>query len=848
MSQHVRNGLYYRLLSTLQSERSGVVYGTRLSGRSSIVQRLQNEIDARLRPRLVIHGIKRTSPPLYALRLALTSLGRDAPTDAAQLFSSLYQFLIDDEGILVVDNADRLDDDSLFLVERLFEHADHPCLVTTTISDARLTRCGDSAFPTSPRFELGPLDLEDGTALLTDVLDGTPSVADASRLVARAGGIPGLLVAMTRESQRAGVLVDDGGVWRLQRDSWVPIVTESALALLDGLGASEREDLTRLALLGRVDGELAERVVDQATLANLERHGFLYRVSDDDGAHRFGVSVQPEVLAGHLRRTAGLFVRRQLSAELAQAFPDAPLQLTPLDYEDDHDPGAGTFTPEIGGTYLSATIQQDVHARLVVLREQWQHHRTMADGITLLDVMVDTGRPATEIRAHLAQTRGLPAENSRERVVFALRESTWLAWVDKDLDRAVERLHAVQQEIGNEFSLVITGAIHHLRSVAGVESQRNDSWPTFLSLEHPEVARAFEAMMRGRYAESFAVLASDEAVPESSANLVNYTRVLSRIQQGELVEAVEAAREFRADATLRQDPEAVVLMSNALALALILIGRLHEASKTLVDALALGFPAFPFTTTHVSNLVMLSILQARRGMRARALITHQQAASFGVVYGPIPFAAPELAAAFIDYYDEAPGAGERLWSVCEKLLDRGYRSSAICAWAVGGPWTEPQNATIAEAIHEHVEPLFGPLLRYQQAVTRNTKEDLESSYNELTALGRNIFAAGLAVQRMRLAHNKRDEYDAWMNKARELTREVGLGGFEALRLPTRIKRLSSRERQIFDLLAAGESNQEIGDRLFLTTRTVENHVFRLLRKLELRSRHDVTQFWSELSQ
>jgi DNA-binding NarL/FixJ family response regulator len=48
--------------------------------------------------------------------------------------------------------------------------------------------------------------------------------------------------------------------------------------------------------------------------------------------------------------------------------------------------------------------------------------------------------------------------------------------------------------------------------------------------------------------------------------------------------------------------------------------------------------------------------------------------------------------------------------------------------------------------------------------------------------------------------------------------------------------LTSRERQVADLVAAGLSNQEIAERLFVSHRTVESHLSRIFPKLDVRSR------------
>jgi DNA-binding NarL/FixJ family response regulator len=48
--------------------------------------------------------------------------------------------------------------------------------------------------------------------------------------------------------------------------------------------------------------------------------------------------------------------------------------------------------------------------------------------------------------------------------------------------------------------------------------------------------------------------------------------------------------------------------------------------------------------------------------------------------------------------------------------------------------------------------------------------------------------------------------------------------------------LSRREREIAALVAHGHSNREIAEMLFLSTRTIDSHVGRILRKVGVRSR------------
>ncbi len=69
--------------------------------------------------------------------------------------------------------------------------------------------------------------------------------------------------------------------------------------------------------------------------------------------------------------------------------------------------------------------------------------------------------------------------------------------------------------------------------------------------------------------------------------------------------------------------------------------------------------------------------------------------------------------------------------------------------------------------------------------------------------------------------------------AAELLRELGVAGGPGKRTPGL---LSTREDEVLGLLATGLSNADIGSRLFISPKTVEHHVGRILSKLGLKNR------------
>jgi DNA-binding NarL/FixJ family response regulator len=75
--------------------------------------------------------------------------------------------------------------------------------------------------------------------------------------------------------------------------------------------------------------------------------------------------------------------------------------------------------------------------------------------------------------------------------------------------------------------------------------------------------------------------------------------------------------------------------------------------------------------------------------------------------------------------------------------------------------------------------------------------------------------------------------------ARRARAELRAAGGSPDALPTPNSPLTARESQVASMAAAGYANQEIADRLFITTHTVEYHLKKVFRKLGIDSRRQL---------
>ena len=137
-------------------------------------------------------------------------------------------------------------------------------------------------------------------------------------------------------------------------------------------------------------------------------------------------------------------------------------------------------------------------------------------------------------------------------------------------------------------------------------------------------------------------------------------------------------------------------------------------------------------------------------------------------------------------------------------------------------------------------PLAGAVAQHAEALRAGDGEGLLAASAEYEAIGDSTTAADVAAQAAdafnRAQQRKHGLYAAAL--ARELAEACGGLCTPALRNPVDIS-LTSREREVVELVASGLSNREIADRLVMSIRTVEGHLYRACQRVGAKSRADL---------
>jgi DNA-binding CsgD family transcriptional regulator len=153
--------------------------------------------------------------------------------------------------------------------------------------------------------------------------------------------------------------------------------------------------------------------------------------------------------------------------------------------------------------------------------------------------------------------------------------------------------------------------------------------------------------------------------------------------------------------------------------------------------------------------------------------------------------------------------------------------------------------TVTERLGELVEQIDGVLIgayaRHAAAVADGAGAALDQSVLEFERIGALLSAADAAAQAA-TAHESAGDRAALAASAATAGRLAAICG--GLRTPAVVAAahplpLTMREREIATLVAAGLSNKSIAERLTVSVRTVEGHIYRACSKLDVSDRSEL---------
>lgn len=761
--------------------------------------------------------------------------------------------------VVGVDDPHLLDDLSMFVLNQVVQRGVAKVLLTIRddelipVAIQELWKLGEFE-----RVELLPLPMEATSALLSATLNGSVDPHTARSLWRLTEGNTLYLRHIVEQAVADGHLKNRNGFWQWVGDPVVPhglveLVETRMGALPDAVGAV----VDALAIGEPIELGTLRCIVDPDAVEDADLRG-LIRLDELGG--RLEVRLA-HPLYGEVRRTRAAPTRlRRLRGFLAAELADA-------------DGGDVRVLVRRGALSLDSDLEPD--AELLIRAAQGaiaMADLTLADRLAAAAARAGGGARAVFLRAHALSWlgRGGDAEHllaevkvaeltDEERARITYLRASNLLWALADPVRAKEVIDEGAAAVASESarrSIDAVSAVYWFamdqpdEAMAAAKNLVLEELPPIVGAEmawalasiHGDAGRTAEAVAAAEAGYAIAIRCSD--APHMRFNIAD-SHVGALVLAGRIGEAVEVAE--WAEGQAADLPGTAHLLGPAIAgRAALGAGRLEEACG-LLD-------------------------QAAGALNATG---HEQ--GWGYRYG-IPRA---TAVAMRGRWEESADVLERLETVPRPFRRLGYEKALALAWVAAGQGAVSEaiailtSAAEMAAVHgrsaaevlclqtsaqfgdrscgprlrelkERVEgPRVGVAGRFTQALESGDGTELAAASKGFEEIGDRIAAVEAAAQAS-MAYRSQDLRGSALGcvaRAEGLAQQCG-SDTPMLRQAREPLPLTDREREIVLLIGHGLTNRDVAERLTLSTRTVEGHIYRAMSKTGTTSREELAALLS----
>jgi DNA-binding CsgD family transcriptional regulator len=790
---------------------------------------------------------------------AFSTWAQSGVTDTVQLVHGVIESLTAAPAgtpvVVAVDDVHLLDDLSTFVVEQIVQRG--AAKVVLTVRDGEPIPAAVQEIWRGSEFErldLAPLSLDETTALLSASLGASVDQDAAQRLWTLTRGNALYLRNIVEQEVTDGRLDEQHGFWRWIDD---PIVAPGLVELIESrigdLPAPVADVIDALAVGEPIELPALTRITDPAAVEEADTRGLITLEPVAGGvevrvAHPlYGEVRRKRAAPTRLRRLRGL-VATELAASDDRDDVQVVVRRATLGLDSDLTPDPDLLVSAANGAVWLA----DLH---------------LADRLGEAAIRADAGPEANLVRAHALSWLGrgeeadtVLAEIHTDQLTdvdaarFAFLRASNMLWVLTDPARAKELIDDASRTTSPEGR----GYIDAFLTVYWFAMDQPDM---AIQASKDLALEDLPAVVDAEIAWALAVIAADagrtaEAVAVAEAGYIGATRsfdapqmrfniadahVSALLLSGRIGEAVDVAERMRQQAA-DLPGTAHLLGAAVVGRAALGAGRLDTACSLLQQATvalsasghAIGWGYrydFPRSTalaiqgsTDEAAAELAALDNLRRPFRSldyeRSLARAWVAAGQGVVSEAITI----------------------LLSAAQRAAANGqFAAEVIClqtATQFGDRSSTPRLREL-EAIVEG--PRVGLAARFAQALRDGDAAELAAVSEDFERMG-DLVAAVDAAAHAAIGYRRQDMRGSafgFSTRADALAQQCGGASTPALRRASERLPLTDRELEIVMLIADRESNRAIAERLTLSVRTVESHIFRAMAKTGTSTRDEL---------
>ena len=757
--------------------------------------------------------------------------------------------------LLVVDDAHNLDDASAVLLQQLA--LEKAIFVIATLRDGE--RMPDAVLALwkedlTENIELGPLDGAQTAGLLEAVLGGPLEGAALHQLWEASQGNVQYLRELVLGGMDAGTLVDDGGLWRIV--GTIPPsrrLSELVASRLGDLSDESRSALELVAFGEPIGVEVLERLTSREAIEDLGRKGLLAVGSDEE--HRLEARLAHPVHGDVVRdgtpdgRCRELFAL--LADELERGGADRrgdALRIVLWRLDAGHAAEAGLLAEAA----LQARFANDLGVAGRLAEIAYRQDPGFETGHVLADCLYIQGR-SEDVESVLSELEPLTTDDEQLAMLAMARAHNlfWHLGQEKEADAEVARLSermsdpVVRDELMAMRALFDASSGHPAAALDVALPLVADA--TGRTLVRAGLAAALSLPMVGRGEEAISVARRAQAEYERlgeqlglfEPSLLHVAEVLAEAQLGRLDDAERLARDGYDRAIREKDGGGWAFHCQALGVINLERGRLGEAARWWLEARGL-FEAVnhPGPARWAQIGIMFTHALRAESPLARDMVEEIDAVDHPARMHEVNFLRAKGWLSWMGH--DLAGARDWFRQAVAWASASGQRALELTSWhdlvRIGdvdeaGPRVQTLAAEVqgdlAVARGDHV----AALLARDPAALAAAAGDFERCGALLLAVEAACSAAEVyeAADDARTARHWRGQAAGWAAEC-DCARTPGLAVVDS---PTPLTR---REEEVALLAAKGMSSQEIAERLYVSVRTVDNHLGRVFAKLGISGR------------
>jgi DNA-binding CsgD family transcriptional regulator len=703
------------------------------------------------------------------------------------------------------------------------------------------------------RFDLQPLSKEQSIALVESVLGGTLEGLSADIMWSASGGNPLFLRHMVEGAVEARTLTEVDGVWQLRG----PTAVSSGLAellenRLDRAGAEALGALKFLALCEPLDLDALVELAGEDAVDAAELQGLIRIVRDGPLLNArishplYGDVVRRRIGTASARRLRGGIVS-VLACRDTNSAADR-IRLAQLSIDSDQIADNGLLVAAAKDAIFLANLP--LGERLA--RSAFEQGDGLRSAELLSRAVLWQGRPG-EADAILAQFN-VDDLDEMQLVLWGIPRLSTLFWSMGEVDHAGDILALLRRRVTHPaLRLVVeaTGAamaVHENRirdGIGAAEAVLADPAAPKQAVDFAAFAAGLAMPVAGRGADFEPIAARCRAEQKPTDGMIRwmirYGDVLALTYTGQLNLADARVADYSRFSSQGQFVGWAIAKIMA-GLVATYRGNFPEAISSFEQALA----ALNAETSLPWRLPCRLLLARAYAALGRTAETDRVLADAKEHAGP-HLAIHEPMAMIAQAWLAAGRGGKRTGvDLARAAADTAHRAGQYAAEAEALHHAARfGDRTVAARLTELAKRLDGTIAglyaRHAAAVAGSDARALDAVSAEFEDVGMLLSAADAAAQAAVLYERSGCNRHTTEAAARALRLAAGCGGATtpAIRAAARPLPISSREREIAALIAEGLSNREIADKLTVSVRTVEGHIYRACIKLDVSDREQL---------